>query len=954
MSAPSECPPDDAFARFVAGDLSGDEREQLLEHADNCEICHELLAVVLRGPGPSPEDDTLPNVDGKPPPPRPKAGDRIEHYVVVDIVGAGAMGVVLHCRDTSLGRDVALKLLNRAPDRQYEQRLIREAQALAQLTHPNVVTVHAVFRHEGSVYVAMEYVQGRSLRRWCEAKRRPWSEVLKTFLQAGQGLAAAHSEGLVHRDFKPDNVLVSDDDRVLVTDFGLAAVTPQTDTPSSVDWSEPLTKTGTALGTPRFMAPEQIRGDAVEPRADQFSFAVALYHGLYRRFPFKGATIEELAINIRRDGPTPPPAETPVPAAVWETLRRSLSYEPSDRFETMGAMLAQLDVELQRRRQRRKWYVVAAVGVAGIGGGAVIGGLIGGPPCRDLGRRLDGIWDDARRTELSSQELAGPVAERLDAYAKQWSTTAREICLATHEQKVQSEELLEARMHCLDDAARSLDALVAILANRDDASVRENAAVAADHLPDLSACARARPHGSEISEENEERLARLSALSRLGLYAEAETLGKSIIDEAPSPRARALARLAVANLYLSSGKRAEATAVLERAGLEAAEAVDDEAIARVWMTRARHALSREDYGEAQAHYDAAKVAVRRVGDPAALRFVLEVIHGDLLHERGDHLAAIEVYDKALAAAAETGSILNKAAVLSRRSLPKSGLGRMDEAVSDARSALDVRLKALGELHPHVLSARIRVAQVLVAAGRHAEARPELQKSFDAAQKRFGTDSPSTAIALAGLAAVDLELGDLARAVDEGERTLALLERMDVPDPDKSVNALVVLAHAYSLQERYDLALARADAALERERGRLGDDHPSLVVIYLARGEVLRRKGDHAAALPDFERALALSPNPSMPAAFALTGIGMCKSGLDQAGAAAVLEDALKMHERFSSDATDRAETAFALAQAIASHDPERATRLAREARDILTAPGSTKIREQVEAFLAGR
>ncbi|MCX4245173.1 protein kinase domain-containing protein [Paraliomyxa miuraensis] len=279
---------------------------------------------------------------------------QIGHFTVLHEIAEGGMGVVYAAHDDQLGRKVAIKLLHARGDHgdQAHERMIREARALARLSHPNVVQVHEVGTFEGKTFVAMEYVEGQTLRRWLEAGPHSWRDVLDIFRQAGQGLAAAHRAGIVHRDFKPDNVVVSKDQRVKVLDFGLArwnadggqleGEEPELSHdshPPDADEERSLTRTGFVLGTPAYMSPEQHEGEAADARSDQFGFCVALYEALYGRRPFPGRTFAKLSRAITKGAPLPPPSGTEVPRWVHQVVMRGLSRDPSERFPSMDALL---------------------------------------------------------------------------------------------------------------------------------------------------------------------------------------------------------------------------------------------------------------------------------------------------------------------------------------------------------------------------------------------------------------------------------------------------------------------------------------------------------------------------------------------------------------------------------------------------------------------------------------
>ena len=292
----------------------------------------------------------------------PIESSKIGRFSIVRELGAGGMGVVYVAFDEQLDRKVAVKLLRGAKSSSdARRRLEREAQAMARLSHPNVVAVHDVGDFEGQLFVAMEFVEGQDLRGWLKAERRGVRAIVEVFCQAGEGLAAAHAAGIVHRDFKPDNVLVGADGRVRVADFGLAHAF---DAAASVDTSEveasgshrsldiALTRTGAIMGTPAYMPPEQYAGQRTDARSDQFSFCVALWEGLYGKRPFSGHTVPALCRAISDGRIDPPPVDSEVPAWLSEVVRRGLSPEPDARWPSMRALLDAISRDPIARRRR--------------------------------------------------------------------------------------------------------------------------------------------------------------------------------------------------------------------------------------------------------------------------------------------------------------------------------------------------------------------------------------------------------------------------------------------------------------------------------------------------------------------------------------------------------------------------------------------------------------------------
>jgi serine/threonine protein kinase len=318
----------------------------------------------------------------------PERPTTLGRFKLLRRIGSGAMGVVYEGLDAELERRVALKVLRPEIEAQRSlqarSRMMREAQALARLRHPNVTMIYEVgTSDEGALFFAMELVEGRTLGRWLRSRPRSWREIVEVFLQAGRGLAAAHRAGLVHRDFKPENVIVDDDGSARVVDFGLARTTGMAELLPTLDDNEPasgpqplplhLTCTGAVLGTPAYMAPEQFQGAPLHAASDQFSFCVALFEALYGRRPFPGNDLPSLQRSLMRGEPVGP--RRGVPRALYRVLRRGLSVDPARRFATMEKLLEALAACRQRKSSARS--VVLAAGLAAA---AVIGSLFVAQP----------------------------------------------------------------------------------------------------------------------------------------------------------------------------------------------------------------------------------------------------------------------------------------------------------------------------------------------------------------------------------------------------------------------------------------------------------------------------------------------------------------------------------------------------------------------------------------------
>jgi tetratricopeptide (TPR) repeat protein/predicted Ser/Thr protein kinase len=474
------CPDETALARFASGQLDAAERAALEAHVDSCDECRELISELAR-------DSTL---DGPSPGEyQEREADRtIGRYQIEDVLGIGGMGVVYVARDSELGRRVAVKLVRSSDDgssAERHARLLREASTMAALASPYVVTVHDVGTHRGQVFIAMELVTGKTLRAWLDAKQRSWREILDMFLQAGRGLVAAHEAGIVHRDFKPDNVFVGEDGRVRVGDFGLAHAPME---------MGPV-RTDVLVGTLPYLAPELLAGAAGDARADQFAFGVALAEALAGKRPFTAIDRATLQAAHAKG----PQLDGIARAHLRAILTRALAPRPADRFASMHELLAALEHDPTVRR-RRLAIGGAVFAVGAIAASAVALNMRGteGPSCADP-RPLDGIWDPSTRaawraalersTAPYARKIGADVEDGLDSYAQALHTGERSACEAVT-RGAETHELSNARAACLARARSALGQLGKLLATADDAMIAR-APLALAQLPALDECADA-------------------------------------------------------------------------------------------------------------------------------------------------------------------------------------------------------------------------------------------------------------------------------------------------------------------------------------------------------------------------------------------------------------------------------------------------------------------------------
>jgi len=497
------------LADFVHGALSSSDAAAIERHVARCPACRTLLSLVARSDSRAPlawaaSLSTLGSMPGAPAmaADSPLEGSRVGRYVLRDRLGAGAMGVVFAAHDPELDRDVAVKLLHsrlddQAPRLPLTARLLREAQAMARLAHPNVVAVHDVGWFGDHIFVAMELVQGQTLAQWLAAAPRPVTEILARFIAAGNGLAAAHTAGLVHRDFKPENVLVGRDGRVRVGDFGLAARATPADAPRERD--------GLA-GTPFYMAPEQLAGEPIDARTDQFGFCVAIYAALTGKHPLRRNGVR--ADRPPRDG---------LPAWLWRTLQRGLAADRAQRYPSMDELLARLAHGPGRRRR----FALGAAAAAIACGGVLIAARLGAPGpadpvdgnaagnvglrCRGAEQLLAGIWDPPRARAVQAvfhaSERTTAVATftaaslLLDQYANQWIAMRTEACERGRRGGRGFDRAAGLSIDCLDARRSELGLLIDRLAAAGDVTgdvtgdLIDGAVIAVRALGPLAVCA---------------------------------------------------------------------------------------------------------------------------------------------------------------------------------------------------------------------------------------------------------------------------------------------------------------------------------------------------------------------------------------------------------------------------------------------------------------------------------
>ncbi|MDB4979958.1 MAG: hypothetical protein JWM82_710, partial [Myxococcales bacterium] len=698
-------------------------------------------------------------------------GRTIDRFVVLGLVGRGGMGEVYAAYDPELDRKVAIKLLRaRGDSEEGKARLLREAQATAKLQHPNVVVVYDVGTFRQSVFIAMEFVEGGTAGSWLGAAPRARRELMDVYLAAGRGLAAAHAAGLVHRDFKPDNVMVTNDGQVRVMDFGLArhvseadvearaaaearAQTTAAESSTGKYLSVKLTQTGAMLGTPAYMAPEQFASTATDARTDQFSFCVALYEALYGERPFEGDTFLALMTSVTTGAVRPPPSKARVPAWLRKVLLRGLATEPAGRFSSMTALLAALHPDPTVRTRRLLVGTLAVVAVAGV---VAVGRRPvekPAPLCGGGVERLAGVWGKAgarspRRTaiqrafQVTGEVFAGQafttVAKYLDEYTEAWLGTYRDACEATHVRGEQSSEVLDLRMGCLNERLVELRALSDELAAAND-KVVENAVSGVSSLGPVAQCSDVRLLRAVVKPPSDEptrkRVAALQArkatMLASTLSARCETTRKLEKEVTTGAREVKYAPL-LAEILLASGKvedtcggRAETLVRLYReaffvaltAGHDQVAAESAAFLASTLAERNRQIEAARDW------HSTGEAIVARMGGAPFIEIALDQAEGIISqyeHNEAGALAALE--------RARLGHVKLRGAghpyvgiILNLEGLALHYAGKDDQAVDVLRGAEEIFWNVVGADHPWVAMVVANEGEALSALHRYVQA-----------------------------------------------------------------------------------------------------------------------------------------------------------------------------------------------------------------------------------------
>ncbi len=890
MVAWAVCPGEETIAAYAEARLEGPERDALESHLDTCSICQELVVALakLSAPAAGVAESGEPDLAG-----------HLGRYVLLARLGAGGMGVVYAAYDPELDRRVAVKVLRRA--RAGEQ-LREEARAIARLAHPNVIAVHDVGEADGEVFVAMEHVEGVTVRDWLRAPRPPF-EILDVFAQAGRGLAAAHRVGLVHRDVKPSNIILGVDGRARVLDFGLAQ--------SERGEDEPL-----VAGTPAYMAPEQKRGEPVDGRADQFAFCVALAEALGER---------GMTERVRR------------------AIHRGRSERAADRFPAMEDLLRELAPPPVRVR---RWVIATLVLLAVLGTAVVVLARDrGADACARAGDPIASQWGDEEHAALraafaaTSLPFATGVATsttaQLDAWSTRWRAQADATCRATMIERVQPIAVHTLRQGCLDQLVVQLHSVVT-LALAPDAEVIARAGALAASLPAPERCADIAALGAlPPLPPAEGARAEIEAMrAELAIYEAALLAGRARETRAAilGLRARAAkagyeplharAELLVGRLEIAAAHYPEGIAALHVAARTATAARDLETLADAWIELSQ-ALGNDlrTYDEAVLFdgYAEALLAQLPDRDAHALELALARCNRNVTASQ----------------AAEVGAQCSAAIALAERAVPprrevantaRVRLGHFQrlegkpaEALATIRAAIAEGVAIHGPQHPEVAIGHYVLGIALLAQDDFAPAIAELRSSLAIREVAFPGGNVQVAESHIGLGDALGASGNSAEAVASIERGLAILAAVHQGESAHAVNAHILIG--MSLEE-----IGRVDDAIAH---------------YLRAADIADRSLQHRESL----------------VAMGLRSAARLEAGRDHiAESVPYLERAVRVLERGKASPLDLGKTQFALGQALSElpRERDRARATIAAARASLVLGGGTSELATLDAFVRAR
>ncbi|MCX4246277.1 serine/threonine-protein kinase [Paraliomyxa miuraensis] len=802
---------------------------------------------------------------------------RVGRFAITRRLGTGGMSVVYEALDERVDRPVALKLM--LEHRSDSARLRREAQALARLSHPNVVEVFEVGEHDGKAYVAMELVDGPSLDRWLRLRRRSTAEIVEVFIQAGQGLAAAHAQGLVHRDFKPGNVLLGADGRARVVDFGLVREAgpddssfpglAEADHPSSASgasgplplppgWEQSLTKTGVMVGTPAYMSPEQLSGLPAGPASDQFGFCTALYEALHGQHPFvAGNDWSQLPYNVLDGKLQRPQGRHRVPHALFEVIARGLATRPEARWPSMPVLLQELRRRLDRQGLRPGPMAAAAAALA-----VALWGLHSSSAtpsvdrCEEAAQTMHAAWNPEVRDELQQAwfesgradavDTWARVEPRLVAYADDWWSLHHEACSGPAP--------APSAALCLGRVADGLATHLRVMASPND-TLLDNAVQMVARLPGIERCAD-EPDEPAVGLEGrwQAELDRIDALYNAGQYpeglAELEALMSRSQLEA-SPRLTVELELRQGRLLTVTSHNGDlAASALENAYLGAKPLGLDRLAAEAAIELVRlFGEYQHRPNEAVRWAGHARAAAEQLDDPLLTSEYLNA-NGRAMRGRGELSAALEQHQRALEIQQQLLPADSTELAISHFQLGSTMgmLGQGTEGRAHLEEALRIQQRALGPKHPRVGATLTNLAVFLTQEGHYGEALESYRQAIEIVEEAYPEISTAPTIPLLNSSRILVHEGRFDEAAQALRRYLDGYQRSTEADEVDPVLVASTSCEISLYEGRLEQALAQCEQARHLHEA---DLHREILTnsadIYRTLGTVLAELGRSEAA-----------------------------------------------------------------------------------------------------------
>ena len=802
-------------------------------------------------------------------------GAILGRYVVVEKVGAGTGGTVYAAFDSHLGRKVALKVL-RTTAEELSGPLLREAQLIAALDHPNIVTVHDIGHSGGHTFIAMELVAGQDLAHFLR-KHPPegsrWRQRLKPWLLAGRGLAAAHRAGVIHGDFKPANVLLGEDGRVRVTDFGVGRLA-EGDQPSEDERNE---RPDSLWGTPLYMAPELFDGRPPDAKSDLYAYCASVYETLFGAPPAAGDDVDAL-VQAKQTPPTPQD-DRGVPSRVLAVLQAGLAATPEQRGDVAAVVTA-----LERAVRARRGRLVAGAAIVALVGVTWAAFALGGADerCTGAGERLAGVWDPSRRADAQAAFDASELAyaetawrrfsTSVDQYAASWTAAFTEIC----ESAVSGEHedtLLDAKMSCMARRRAGLLALVNGVAGGDPGHVVK-AGDAADRLEPVRGCVELEQEADDLrppaalSEEVariDELLVAVQTGLDLGDAEEAAEIAAEALTRAEAAGFRPLvarAQFGLGRARSSIGDYAEAAKFLEQSALGAEEVGDDETAGRAGLALMYvFTAGLDDAKAALAWAPHTEVALKRSRADPRMWAKFHDYRVFALRDQGRDKEA----ETALALSIEEWREVEAdyaASYVTRREAQMAALrGDLEGAIDKQRVAVEQVDAVSGWPHPDAVGAASSLASYLDDAGQFDEALRWYERAVEGSRRALGPTHPTTGSLEANTATVLSNQGRHEEALDFYTRARETFAKSLGEDHPRYAGLLVNISATMGHLGRDADAAQWAEKALPTIIAHFGDDHRITAHLYQNLGSARLRSGDPRGAVSPLEKALLLAKDP---------------------------------------------------------------------------------------------